>query len=128
MISATFSASATTILYNDFSSSAGLQINGNAYTTVDDASRDVLRLTSATTGQSGSAFSIDTVSLASDASFSSAFQFRMSQPGGICDVDGCGADGLVFVVQTVANNVGGAGGGIGYQGIGNSVGIEFDTY
>lgn len=34
----------------------------------------------------------------------------------------------LFVVQTVANNVGGAGGGIGYAGIANSVGIEFDTY
>jgi len=31
-------------------------------------------------------------------------------------------------VQTVGNNVGGAGGGIGYAGIANSVGIEFDTW
>lgn len=34
----------------------------------------------------------------------------------------------MFVVQTVGNNVGGAGGGIGYQGINNSIGIEFDTW
>ena len=34
----------------------------------------------------------------------------------------------MFVVQTVSNNVGGSGGGIGYQGIASSVGVEFDTY
>ena len=43
-------------------------------------------------------------------------------------MDGFGADGLVFVVQTNSNSVGGAGGGIGYQGIANSLGIEFDTW
>ncbi|MHB1084435.1 MAG: L-type lectin family protein [Thiobacillus sp.] len=31
-------------------------------------------------------------------------------------------------MQTVGNNVGGSGGGIGYLGINNSVGIEFDTW
>jgi hypothetical protein len=39
-----------------------------------------------------------------------------------------GADGLVFVVQNVANNVGVAGQGIGYAGIGTSIGVEFDTW
>ncbi len=44
------------------------------------------------------------------------------------DGDGVGADGLVFVVQTNSNDVGSLGGGIGYFGIDQSVGIEFDTY
>lgn len=122
-------ASATTLLYNDFSSAAGLQINGNAAAPViDDQNRQVLRLTPATTGQSGSAFSTSAVSLASGASFSSAFRFRITQSGGICDEDGCGADGIVFAVQTVSNTAGGSGGGIGYYGLSNSVGIEFDTW
>jgi len=85
-------------------------------------------LTPANFGQSGSAFSTSTVSLASNASFSTYFQFRFTNPGGACDGLGCGADGLVFVVQTVGNNVGGAGGGIGYDGIPNSLGVEFDTW
>ncbi len=34
----------------------------------------------------------------------------------------------MFVIQTVSNSVGAQGGGIGYQGIGPSVGIEFDTF
>lgn len=115
---------AVVINYPDFSSVAGLTINGNAAQV-----GSVLRVTPAIDGQSGSAFSTNTVSLASNASFSTYFQFRFTNPDlGFCDGQGCGADGLVFVVQTVGNNVGGAGGGIGYFGINNSVGIEFDTW
>lgn len=121
-------AFATTLLYNDFSNPAGLQINGNAGAPVlDDANRSVLRLTPAWFGQSGSAFSTSTVSLAADASFSSAFRFRMYNLYG-WDGSGYGADGIAFVVQTVANNVGGSGGGLGYFGIPSSVGVEFDTW
>ncbi|MBU1224482.1 MAG: PEP-CTERM sorting domain-containing protein [Gammaproteobacteria bacterium] len=116
-------AGAAVINYSDFSSTAGLTLNGSA-----TQAGSVLRVTPANFGQSGSAFSTSTVSLASNASFSTFFQFRFTSPGGACDGLGCGADGLVFVVQTVGNNVGGAGGGIGYAGINNSVGIEFDTW
>ena len=117
-------ASAAVISYPDFSSVAGLTINGNAAQV-----GNVLRVTPAIDSQAGSAFSTSTVSLASNASFSTFFQFRFTNPDlNFCDGQGCGADGLVFVVQTVGNNVGGAGGGIGYQGINNSVGIEFDNW
>lgn len=37
-----------------------------------------------------------------------------------------GANGVVFVIR--ANNVDGLGGGIGYQGVVDSVGVEFDTW
>ncbi len=116
-------ASGTTILYSDFSSTTGLQLNSDAA-----QAGNVLRVTPATFGQSGSAFSTTAITLASNVSFSTYFQFRITDSGGIGDGDGAGADGLVFVVQTVANTAGGAGGGIGYSGIPNSVGIEFDTY
>lgn len=113
-----------TIVYTDFSSTAGLQLNGSAAQV-----GTVLRLTPANTFQAGSAFSTTPISLASDASFSSLFKFRITDSGGIGDSDGRGADGIVFVIQTVGNNVvGGAGGGLGYQGISNSVGIEFDSW
>lgn len=120
---ATQAGAAIVVDYPDFSSVAGLTLNGNAA-----QAGSVLRVTPAINGQSGSAFSTSTVSLASGASFSTHFQFRFTSPGGACDGQGCGADGLVFVVQTVGNNVGGSGGGIGYQGINNSVGVEFDTW
>jgi hypothetical protein len=110
-------------VYPDFSSTAGLQINGNAAQV-----GNVLRLTPAAFNQSGSAFSTGLVSLGVGNSFSTYFQFQITGSGGIGDLDGAGADGLVFVVQTQANNVGSSGGGIGYGGISPSVGVEFDTF
>jgi hypothetical protein len=76
----------------------------------------------------GSAFLTNTFSLASDASFSTLFSFQIRNPVGIGDSDGAGADGIVFAVQTVSNTAGGGGGGIGYAGINNSVGVELDTF
>ncbi len=129
-------AAATTILFSDFSDLSPLQVNGDTRsihgcapsgvgstcgTVTDFGGNKVLRLTN-NLGQSGNAFSTSTVSLDADASFSTAFRFRFS------DQQNSGADGIVFTVQTVSNNVGGGGGGIGYQGIPNSVGIEFDNW
>ncbi|MCZ8222733.1 MAG: hypothetical protein O9324_01905, partial [Microcystis sp. LE19-84.1B] len=103
-------------------------LNGVAKQTLDiNNTNPVLRLTDGL-GQSGSAFLTNRISLENNASFSTAFQFQISNPQGIADNDGQGADGLVFVVKTVANNTGGSGGGIGYSGINPSLGIEFDTY
>ncbi|MCC7548029.1 MAG: PEP-CTERM sorting domain-containing protein [Burkholderiales bacterium] len=125
------SAGATTITYGEFSDLSAFQQNGAtasiADPVVDTAGRTVLRLTNSLS-QSGSAFLTNPVSLDNQASFSTFFSFRISNPMGISDGDGQGADGIVFVVQTVANTAGGSGGGIGYLGIGNSVGIEFDTW
>ncbi|WP_079434845.1 PEP-CTERM sorting domain-containing protein [Zoogloea sp. LCSB751] len=81
----------------------------------------VLRLTN-NYGQSGSAFLTSPFSLASDASFSSYFEFQFTNQGG------GGADGIVFAVQTVSNTAGGGGGGIGYEGLNKSVGVEFDNW
>jgi len=115
---------AVVLNYPDFSGTTGLTLNGNAAPV-----GNVLRVTPAIDGQAGSFFSTNKVSLATGASFSTYFKFRFTNPDvNFCDGFGCGADGLVFVVQTVANNVGGAGGGIGYAGIANSVGIEFDSW
>lgn len=114
---------ATVFSYADFSSTGGLQLNGDA-----SAVGGALRVTPSATGQSGSVFSTSKVSLASNASFSTRFQFRFSNPF-FSDAQGnVGADGLVFALQTNSNTAGGAGYGIGYVGLGNSVGIEFDTW
>lgn len=109
--------------YSNFNSTAGLQLNGNAA-----AVGGVLRLTPADFWQAGSAFSTNTVSLSSSASFSTYFQFQIHDDGGISDEDGQGADGIVFTVETTSNSVGGSGVGIGYTGIPKSLGVEFDTY
>ena len=114
---------AAAISFPDFSSIAGLQLNGNAA-----QAGTALRVTPSAPGQSGSVFSTSVVNLGANASFSTFFQFQITNNGGIGDGDGIGADGLVFAVQTVSNTAGGPGGGIGYSGLANSVGIEFDTY
>ena len=38
------------------------------------------------------------------------------------------ADGIVFTIQSQSYGVGGGGYGIGYDGIGNSVGVKYDTF
>ena len=110
-------ASALTVTYGDFSDLSAFQQNGATAAIADpvtDASnRKVLRLTN-NLSQSGSAFLTNSINLANQASFSTKFTFNISNPQGISDGDGQGADGIVFVVQTVANTAGGIGGGIGY--------------
>lgn len=119
-------AEAVVVTFPDFSDTTGLTLNGSAATAVT-GDGTVLRLTPAATGQSGSAFSTTTVNAAD---FSTFFQFRITDPGGIvfdCNSEP-GADGLVFVAQSVSSSIGGGGGGIGYAGISDSVGVEFDTW
>ena len=110
---------------NSTSGGQTLQINGSASVGYKG---NQLQLTPSSPSQGGSAFTKNAVSLGTNASFSTYFQFQLSNSGGIGDEDGPGADGIVFVVQTVSNNVGAAGVGIGYAGIPNSIGIEFDTF
>ncbi|HTT56225.1 MAG TPA: L-type lectin-domain containing protein [Opitutaceae bacterium] len=122
------SASAQTIVsFNGFASHTGLTINSSAsVTSTTDGS--VLRLVSAPNlDQAGSVF---TNSLVNASGFSVAFDFRITNPGGISDSFGeTGADGLTFALQTVApTKVGGLGLDLGYGGISNSIAVEFDTF
>lgn len=121
-----FSVSAWGITYNGFADTSSLTLNGST-AVVSTSDGSVLRLTPASGGQSGSAFSSVTVNAAR---FSTFFKFRITEPGGQvfdCNTEP-GADGLVFVVQAVSSDIGGAGQGIGYAGIDTSVGVEFDTW
>ncbi len=74
-------------------------------------------------GGSGAGYSTTAVALGAGATFSTTFQFRMSRAGGIDP-----ADGFTFVLAKAADGLGGAGGGMGYYGVPNSVAIEFDTF
>ena len=119
---ASSAATATTITFNEFSSTAGLQLNGVAAAATDADGRAVLRVAPAVQNQAGSVFSTSPITLANEASFSTKFTFNFNnQRNG-------GADGLVFVVQTVSNTAGGTGLGIGYAGLSNSLGVEFDNW
>lgn len=126
LIAAADSAQAVVVTFNDFSDTSSMTLNGSA-TTAATGDGTVLRLTPAAGSRSGSAFSSTTVNAAD---FSTFFRFRITDPGGgifDCNTES-GADGLVFVAQSVSSSIGGAGAGIGYAGIGTSVGVEFDTW
>lgn len=110
--------------FSDFSDTSDLQINGDA-AAQNTSDGDIIRLTPATGSKGGSFFSLTQINAAE---FSTKFQFRITGAGGISDGSQTGADGLAFVVQNVANNVGGIGGGIGYANLPNSVAVEFDTF
>ncbi|MBL9119216.1 MAG: hypothetical protein JNL80_04790 [Phycisphaerae bacterium] len=121
-----FSASAEVLIFNGFADTSLLNLNGSAATALT-ADGTVLRVTPASGGESGSAFSLATVDATT---FSTHFRFRITEPGGDpfdCNIEN-GADGLVFVVQSISSSVGGGGEGIGYDGIDRSVGVEFDTW
>jgi len=112
----------------DFSDVSHLKLNGQAQV-IEGVGDDptLLRLTPAQGNKAGSVFSSRKQQARS---FSTYFQFRISEPGG--SVFDCnekpGADGIVFVVQSVSSDLGSSGAGIGFAGIPNSVGVEFDTW
>jgi hypothetical protein len=112
------------VLFNfvDFSNTAGLTQVGNTSTpTTGDGT--VLRVTPAIGGQAGAAYSTAGVTLGSNATFSTTFDFRFTNTGGIDP-----ADGITFVLAASPTGLGVGGGGIGYLGVPNSVAIEFDTF
>jgi len=120
--------------YPDFSSTAGLTLNGNAAPLLPN----VLRLNPAQQSQVGSAW-FNTLQPVSEG-FSTTFTFQISPPTGE-GAPAFPADGFAFVIQNSASGlkaIGQAGGAIGYggaipvnanfPGIDNSVAIEFDTF
>lgn len=111
---------AAVIHYKTFRSTQGLKLNGDAR-----PEGELLRLAKARQWSGGSVFSEIPVKASR---FSTAFSFRITEKGGIHDGTSTGADGIVFVIQNISSSMGGKGGGIGYEGIRKSIGIEFDTW
>lgn len=100
---------------------ADLTILNGSSQVISDNGATVLRLTEARLFNSGSAFSDKQVDLRLN--FSASYSFRIN------DNVGEGADGFVFAILANTNETLGARGeGIGYIGIRNSVGFEFDTF
>jgi uncharacterized repeat protein (TIGR01451 family) len=120
--------------FTNFSSAANLTLNGNAAAPFFNGSVNVLRLNPALIGQDGSAWF--NVKQPLTAGFTSVFKFQITnsnEPPAPFP-----ADGLAFVIQNAPPNevapfggtaaLGGAGGGIGYDTIPNSLAVEFDTF
>ena len=99
--------------------------SGGGLTCVGDTvvTGGALRLTPTATGQAGAGYSTTAITLGTGATFSTTFQFLITDRGGIAP-----ADGLTFVVAAATAGLGGVGGGLGYLGVPNSVAVEFDTF
>ncbi len=113
-----------TVSFANFSSSSGLTLAGTAVIAkTHDGS--VLRLTRATCCSAGSAFTAKAVPFVIGGdTFSTFFQFRLTNPGGLS-----AADGIVFVLRTAGSaSLGQTGELEGYDGIGQSLGVKFDTF
>ncbi len=82
---------------------------------------DCYQLTANTVAQTGVVWYQDKLNL--NESFSIEFEMNF----GI--FDDTGADGMMFILQTVGNNaIGGAGQSLGFEGFSPSLGVEFDTW
>ena len=90
-------------------------LNGNAI----QANTNTYQLTQAIGGQSGSAWNSVTLDLTQPFNFDIDLFFGSNNGG---------ADGIAFLLQQVNTSVGSSGGGLGYQGISPSFGVEFDTW
>ena len=85
--------------------------------------------------RTGEAFLKDPIKLNSSAQFSMKFTFSMpdavvntTQTGGAEYAREVGGDGIAFVMTTNKTHTTMAGSGIGYEGIGNSLAIEMDSF
>ena len=93
-------AQATSVTYNDFSSTAGLTLVGSTATAVT-GDGSVLRITPAATGQAGAAYSTAPITLGPSDTFSTTFKFRFTNTGGIAP-----ADGITFVLAANPSGLG----------------------
>jgi gliding motility-associated-like protein len=81
---------------------------------------DCYQITPDAGGLTGSIFSQNPIDLTQPFSIDATMFFGCK--------DGNGADGIVFILATTNTALGGAGGGIGYQGITPSIAVEYDDY
>jgi len=111
------SASATTAVYNDFSSTDGLTLNGDA---AQAGSR--LRLVPFLPAQSGTAFLNEALTLDAGTGFQTHFKFHVDTNAGDP------TDGFAFLLQNDGagvNALGAGGQGLGYVGLTPSVAVVF---
>ena len=83
----------------------------------------MLRVIPAFGSQAGAAYSQSAVTLGAGNTYSTQFRFRFTNPAGVDP-----ADGITVTLAASPTGLGTPGYGMGYEGVGSSVAIEFDTY
>ena len=110
--------------FNDFTKIQPIMTVGNAY-----QKDSFIRLTDVSRNRTGAVWF--PYKLPVEKGFSVTFDFRISHGNNYDSPDNSlpGADGLAFVIQNNKSDaIGYNGGAIGYEGIPNSIALEFDTY
>lgn len=119
---------ADVIEFGDFTDLGGWTLTGRSAqlgNPVEVGGESVLRLMDSVFNSGGSAMlssPLDLTTATGRRSFSIQYSFRVSNPRN------GGADGLVLLFGSSDSLVGGIGGGIGYQGVTNTVAVEFDDW
>ncbi len=102
--------------YDDFFGASGLTLNGNAAIVAGK-----LRVTPNLQNQKGTVFFSTPIAVNDTTSFQTRFDFQLT--GGLE-----GADGFTFLLQNSALGAAAIGDGLGYDGVLNSLAVEFDTF
>jgi hypothetical protein len=116
----------TTMTYRNFANVSALTFAGNATGPVTVNSVQTLRLVPAMEYQSGAAYLTTPITLGQGGAFSTTFQFRVK---GTTSADW--SDGMTFVLAASPAGLGSpgaTGSSLGYQGVPNSLAVEYDTY
>ncbi len=103
--------------------SGNTTLNAQAFVTNGSASYtggECYQITPDSPGQAGSIFSQNTIDLTQPFTETATFFFGCK--------DGSGADGIVFILALSNTGLGVGGGGLGYEGLGTSIAIEYDDY
>jgi gliding motility-associated-like protein len=114
---------AISLCFLSFTATAQYTLQGNAVS----VGGSCYQLTEAVVDQVGAVWYDETIDLAQP--FDLQFKMNFGTNSGNGSSLTPGADGMVFVMQTIGPSaIGNAGDGIGYEGFLPSLGIEFDTY
>jgi gliding motility-associated-like protein len=111
------------LCFLSFTATAQYTLQGNAVALDDNC----YQLTAAVGGQVGAVWYDELIDLGQP--FDVQFKMNFGTNDGNGSSKNPGADGMVFVMQTIGPSaIGSSGDGIGYQGFLPSLGVEFDTY
>jgi hypothetical protein len=113
-----------TFNFTDFSSTKNLNFVNNALPL-----NNLISLTPAAVNKVGAVWYKEPLPVNCDFTVNFSFQFKNGYSDPSSNDSMPGADGIAFVIQYDNNRAcGGDGGGIGYDGIPNSIAVEFDSF
>jgi hypothetical protein len=91
--------------YKDFNDKSGFRVNGSANFIDNENNDTIIRLT-ANNHQNGALVCDEDFSIGDDGKFNFEFDFKISNPSGLGDADGAGADGIKVELEGSEGKIG----------------------